>query len=78
MLSANYNVQKQKIVRLVQARSFEDELKMVRSVQKDKTRKRKGQLWRLDPFVDEDGVLRVGGRLVNAQEEDAFRFPAVA
>ena len=27
--------------------------------------------------LDEEGILRVGGRLSNAQEDVAFRFPAI-
>ena len=35
------------------------------------------RLRKLNPFMDQQGVLRVGGRLGNAEEEDSFRFPVV-
>ena len=39
--------------------------------------KKVGNLWRLSPFVDSDGVLRVGGRLSQAEETQDFRFPVI-
>ena len=45
---------------------------------KNRMKKVGGKLWRLNPFVDKDGLLRVGGRL-NALEEDvAFKHPVIA
>ena len=36
-----------------------------------------GNLKKLNPFIDGSGILRVGGRLSNAQEEVSFRHPAI-
>ena len=40
-------------------------------------KKSEGRFRKLNPFIDEEGILRVGGRLSNAQEDVAFRFPAI-
>ena len=63
-----------RIIKLMQQRSFETELEVLR---KDTFKKRTGTLWRLKPFIDEDGVLRVGGRLSNSLEDESFKFPAI-
>ena len=34
-------------------------------------------LYKLDPFVDEDGILRVGGRLRRASLTDDMKFPII-
>ena len=62
------------IIKMMQERDLGDELK---ELKKEKGRKRKGKLWRLSPFVDEWGILRVGGRLANASEDDSFKFPVI-
>ena len=68
-----------KIVILVQARCFESEMEAIQNAQKEKMKKkeRKGRLWKLNPFVDQYGVLRVGGRLSQAQEDPSFCFPII-
>ena len=35
------------------------------------------ELYTLDPFIGEDGVLKVGGRLGNSSSPDAFKHPMV-
>ena len=43
-----------------------------------KKKERRGHFWRLNPFLDEDGILRVGGRLMFAEHEsEDFRFPII-
>lgn len=64
------------LVKMLQERSFPGELKRVRLGQKSKCKK-KGQFRKLNPFIDEKGVLRVGGRLKNAEESAEFRFPVI-
>ena len=56
------------IVRQVQSTFFEEEIKILSqnvqsSVSKGKVLKRESPLYKLDPFLDDKGVLRVGGRL---------------
>ena len=70
----NLDHAEQRIIKLIQQRDFAEEMN---ELKKEKSKKRKGTLWRLDPFVDVDGVLRVGGRLTNAKEDETFKFPAI-
>ena len=65
------------ITKWVQARSFEKDLKSIEGNKTRKLKKWKGNLWRLNPFLDEDGVMRVGGRLSEAEEDENFCFPAI-
>lgn len=60
------------MIRTVQNECFTDEMELLRGVEntegRDRSRQRKNllkksSLYRLDPFVDSEGVLRVGGRL---------------
>ena len=57
------------IIKMVQKRSFNDEFKLLKSM-KDKTwvnkaMDRRSNISRLDPFLDKDGIICVGGRLDN-------------
>ena len=62
------------IIKLVQVRSLEKEMKVLRSGKGEKLE----SLRKLDPFIDrKDGLLKVGGRLGNASEDTAFRFPVI-
>ena len=63
------------IIKVMQKRAYGDEIAALRDGKKGK--KALEKLKKLDPFLDADGVLRVGGRLGNAQEDDTFRFPVV-
>ena len=63
-----------RLIKLMQQRTFGKELDVLR---KGTVKKRMGTLWRLSPFVDRDGVLRVGGRLSNSLEEETIKFPAI-
>ena len=64
------------IIKMAQSEAFREEIRLFRDVNvklqvadqdinKDriKTMKKSSSLYKLDPFLDEDGVLRVGGRL---------------
>ena len=66
-----------KLTRWVQSRSFEKEMKLVRTSKDMKPKKKVGNLWKLNPFLDEEGILRVGGRLCHAEETETFRFPII-
>ena len=55
------------IKKMVQKRSFNNEFKWLKSM-KDKTwvskaLNRRSKIARLDPFLDKDGIICVGGRL---------------
>ena len=45
--------------------------------QKKRTMKATGSLYRLDPFLDQDGVLRVGGRIQRGHFTDDTKFPVI-
>ena len=55
-----------RLLLLVQKKYFKEELTTYHPGSKPKTNKGRrnfGNLWKLDPYVDTDGLLRVGGRL---------------
>lgn len=60
--------------RYVQARSFQEELVLLSA---GKNLPRSSRIAALDPFVDTQGVLRVGGRLHNADLPDCRRHPVI-
>ena len=54
------------VIRLIQEKYLQHEIDFYGSKNRqqkatNKKRRREGNLWRLDPFVDEDKLLRVGG-----------------
>ena len=52
------------ILRMVQQRSFSEEIKMLQSTDTGESRIPKSStVYKLDPFIDQYGLLRVGGRL---------------
>ena len=68
------------IIRAVQRESFSEELKSERRIpgrNKPETVKKSSKLYRLDPFVDDSGVLRVGGRLRHAALEFGEKHPVL-
>lgn len=78
------------IIRAVQTSHFQEELKALSTVQilespKDKPAdprkkyavKSCSPLFKLDPFLDYSGILRVGGRLKQADMSDTIKFPIV-
>ncbi|XP_038069094.1 uncharacterized protein LOC119738319 [Patiria miniata] len=44
---------------------------------RNRTLKKTSSLFRLDPFIDEDGVMRVGGRIQKAETSFGFKHPAI-
>lgn len=62
------------IIRRCQDYSFSEELK---DIAKGVTSKRKGVLTSLNPFVDDMGILRVGGRLQLADINDGMKHPII-
>ena len=69
------------IIKMVQARKFAAEIKCLRP--KDCSSDGEGRLKgnskvsQLDPFLDEDGVLRVGGRLHKSYLNDGYKHPVL-
>ncbi|KAK3751652.1 hypothetical protein QZH41_005869 [Actinostola sp. cb2023] len=60
---------------VVQREAFLDEIKDLKSQQK--AVKKLSPLYRLDPFLDEQGILRVGGRIRQASISDEVKHPVI-
>ena len=77
----------QYIVKLVQKQAFSNELSSLKQEKEDQNhskseRKKRvvsksSTLLRLDPFIDENGLIRVGGRIRNASIDDKAKHPIV-
>ena len=79
------------IIRAVQTSAFKEELDVLKQIkrknpdpnsrvfaQQRKTNiKTYSSLYKLDPFMDDDGILRVGGRLRRASLSDDMKFPII-
>ena len=79
------------IIRAVQTSAFKDELDVLKQIkrknpdpnsrvfaqQRKSNIKTYSSLYKLDPFVDDDGILRVGGRLRRASLSDDMKFPII-
>ena len=68
------------LLRMVQQKAFPQELAFYGRTQSPipkAQRKGKGHIWRLDPFVDANGLLRVGGRIRRSAYSDAEKHPII-
>ena len=78
------------IIRCLQPEHFKDEINILSSLQESeefrdrKTAKQRnfslkkcGSLYRLDPFLDSNGILRVGGRLRRAIVSENVKHPVI-
>ncbi|XP_038064113.1 uncharacterized protein LOC119734635 [Patiria miniata] len=78
------------IIKLVQSESFPEEIRILTSLnvndgdidrhlarKRNKSMKRTSSLFRLDPFIDNEGILRVGGRIRKADMSFEFKHPAI-
>ncbi len=75
------------IVKLVQKQAFSKELSSLKQGKEDQNRSRfdrkkrtvskSSTLVRLDPFIDENGLIRVGGRIRSANMDDRVKHPIV-
>ncbi|XP_050493066.1 uncharacterized protein LOC126874753 [Bombus huntii] len=63
-----------KLIKLLQNFHFSEE---IRTLQKDRNAAIKGKLTRLNPFVDKEGILRVGGLLSHSSMTFAQKHPIV-
>ena len=54
---------RQIILKMVQQEAFAEEICQLKNDSSDEMMKERSQLYKLDPFLDKDGILRVGGRL---------------
>ena len=70
------------VIRLIQEKYLQREIDFYGSKNRqqkatNKKRRREGNLWRLDPFVDEDKLLRVGGRLKKSNLPNSLKHPII-
>ena len=78
------------IIKMAQSEAFQEEIQLLRDVNvklqvadqdinKDKIKmmKKSSSLYKLDPFLDEDGVLRVGGRLGKSSVPYDVKYPVI-
>ena len=70
------------LIREVQARHFQSEILLLTGKEEALSNKRHlskagSQLRHLDPFLDEDGILRVGGRLSLIDEDWSVKHPII-
>ncbi|XP_052445763.1 uncharacterized protein LOC127987458 [Carassius gibelio] len=63
------------VIRMVQQSAFCDEIQRLR--QQKEIESSTNKLHRLNPFLDEHGILRVGGRLVHAALHPHVKHPAI-
>lgn len=74
------------IIRQAQASAFHDEIKILKNARNHKSSpqtnrrgtivKKTSKLYKLDPFIDEDGIVRVGGR-IRMSTHEVERHPAI-
>jgi hypothetical protein len=74
LIVAELNNAANMIIKLVQKQEFESELKELR---KNQPVKRSSKLLNINPFLDNNGIIRVGGRLINAHINYDQKFPIV-
>lgn len=64
LTSLELNQAMNQIIRLVQIESFSNEIKRLKA---NKTPKKNSKITSLHPFLDLNGILRVGGRLTDSE-----------
>ncbi len=62
------------IIKCLQESSYKEELKEIKGGKNVSSR---SALYPLDPFLDEDGVIRVGGRLGRSRYPDSVKHPII-
>ena len=65
------------LIKLIQQRSYPEEIKIYRNAQEKDRKKLRNRLSRLDPFLDQDGILRVGGRMKRTECFEVVKHPAI-
>nr|XP_046208328.1 uncharacterized protein LOC124037560 [Oncorhynchus gorbuscha] len=65
------------IIKMVQEAAFSHEIHNLRHQKDIKTKDKASKLRKLSPFLDEQGILRVGGRLAHATLHSHVKHPAI-
>ena len=72
---------KLKLLLMIQSRNLSDEVSLYKNNsgfrKNNKQRRREEKLWKLDPFVDFDGLLKVGGRLKKSNYNTQTKHPII-
>ncbi|XP_053363240.1 uncharacterized protein LOC128533064 [Clarias gariepinus] len=64
------------IIKLVQAKAFSNEIQTLKT-KKAVAKTKNCKLYKLNPFLDDEGILRVGGRLSHAALHPHVKHPAI-
>ena len=77
--NAEIEIVEKKIIKMAQSRPFAEEISLLGLAKNKKVSKVKqnSKLYSLDPFIGEDQVLHLGGRLKNASLNNSFTHPAL-
>lgn len=65
------------IIRLAQEEAFSSEIKRIKQGKEVSPKDKTNKLHKLSPFVDDNGVLRVGGRLTRSSLHPHIKHPAI-
>ncbi|KAI7796759.1 hypothetical protein IRJ41_005739 [Triplophysa rosa] len=65
------------IIKMVQQSAFDDEIQSLKQRKEIKSSNQRNKLHRLNPFLDEYGILRVGGRLRHSALHPHVKHPAI-
>ena len=65
------------IIRMVQESAFPEEIQSLQQNEEVSTKNKTNRLHKLNPFLDEHGVLRVGGRLEHAALHPDVKHPVI-
>ena len=78
------------IIKILQNETFQEEITTIHSIQKQKglpcgaegrdharSLKKRSSLYQLNPFIDKQGLLRVGGRLIKGIMEEELKHPII-
>ncbi|XP_073667523.1 uncharacterized protein [Paramisgurnus dabryanus] len=65
------------IIKMVQQSAFYDEIQRLQQQKEIESNNSTNKLHRLNPFLDEHGILRVGGRLAHAALHPHVKHPAI-
>lgn len=91
MKVGNLNEAEREIIKIVQEKSFSEEIGILRNMQinahtvkddrlareRNVTLRKTSNIYRLDPYVDKEGVLRVGGRITRANMPLGLKHPVI-
>jgi len=66
-----------RILRLLQQDSFGEEMLKIRNTKNMLANTKPSVLLKLNPYVDKDGLIRVGGRLGSADMVEALKYPVI-